>query len=209
MIQTAIWGYRAKIIEDDLVAVPINRNKEQIGRFGEDIAESGVDACNLKYVRNQINGLGADFILPEHNCLIEVKYWGDYQVSPFLYKSEILPRFQIDDPHHMMHWILMMPKLHCSEAVKELMRRDNIYLIEIGLRVLTPAQRILRRIVRVIASKLKNLLRVFSITSTGDSEEPMNSCSFTRINHFDYSETFSFNNTEDFSEKTTTFTLSK
>lgn len=91
------------------------------GRHGVDFKVDIVDSLGKQYV-----------------FLVEVKNWGDYNITPAIFHSEILSRFESVDSDHAFNWMVTLNEVHSSN-VRELCFEHNIEIIPLEGQI-TPEQ---------------------------------------------------------------------
>jgi hypothetical protein len=114
-----------------------NREKVRKGELLVDAAHKGLLQLGITTKKAPVNGLGADLV--NSIFLFECKNWsGEYYVTSSMVKSEILPRFR--SHRQQRQWILVISKLHASKKVRELLKANNITIIELGFQIKTQRQ---------------------------------------------------------------------
>jgi hypothetical protein len=143
-----------------------------------------LDALGVPYIKNQINGFGADFSV-KGSILIEAKNLsGQYDITPFILKTSILERFTVLDPDHTKEWILVISKLKCSQEVMALFDLNSISVIQLGRQILTQNQDT-QKIERLLR---RQLARVFSILIVRASRSKTNATSVDDSTHLNDTE---------------------
>jgi hypothetical protein len=114
-----------------------NREKVKLGNLLADAAHKALSRLGITTKKAPVNGLGADLV--NSIFLFECKNWsGEYYVTPEMVRTEILPRFQ--SHRQQRHWVLVISKLQARKKTRELLKANNITIIELGFQIKTPRQ---------------------------------------------------------------------
>jgi hypothetical protein len=139
------------------------KTREEIGRIAEDIIEKGLRRFGAKYIRNKINGKGADFRIWSNNGIIESEgelknNFGDYYWTPDMVKRECLSRFQSSDPQHRRIWFLLMAVAKFSNITDDIIKKKyGVHIIEWGKQVLSRKETSIIKVIRTLMDILNTL----------------------------------------------------